>query len=91
MEAAFNKLRIHLDKDEAIKTNSGYIIMKEGKPMEVMNTQIEMLVLEPELVTNGELKVESPIDSLKRTLDLFSGTVGIKGISINWQTQNPII
>lgn len=67
-----NLIRITLDKHEAIRTKSGYIIMKNGEPMEV-----EYL--------NIEARIEgSPISGCIEALESFRGTRGIKSIDIKY-------
>ena len=70
-----NRISISLDKEEAIKTTSGYIIMKDGNPMEVLNVNIEMLI---------DPYGENPIENIKAALDIFAGTKGIKSVNIKY-------
>jgi hypothetical protein len=86
-----NKLLISLDKKKALKTQSGHIIIKDGKPMEVLSTNIEILI--PEGCSNKDF-TESDIDPIKdviETLNIFKGTIGISKIEIKYNYVDSII
>jgi hypothetical protein len=70
-----NLIRIKLDKDEAIRTKSGFIIMNYGEPMEVEALEVEARI------------DNSAINGCIEVLERFRGTRGIEKISINYDVN----
>jgi len=73
MEISVNRVRIKLDEQEAIRTKNGFIIMHDGEPIEVENSEIEGLV------TTGH---GSDIDDICEALQRFRRTRCINRVSI---------
>lgn len=66
-------VRISLDINEAIKTKSGFIIMRYGEPMEVEATNIEARIDRP------------TIQGMIELLESFKGTKGIDSIEASFK------
>lgn len=79
----YDRIIVRLDPEKAIKSQSGYIIMYDNKPLEILNLEFEYCPFNKDNV--GDILDYKHEDLLVEALYKIRGTVGVKSVNIKYE------